>query len=171
MRGNVIVRSWLLVTAALVATTSSGCGGGGGGLSCPAAPQTCNTAINAGEIIGDDENTVPLTQTGTGAAFISALVQEVSFDNRSISVRGTIASIDQTTYDVLLYVPPDSTASACGQPPIASVNDVVDANWPDTYDGSSQDRRVVFQVRPRSGTCGGPWILIIEGNTTSVTAP
>jgi hypothetical protein len=167
------MRSLLLVSAAAVAAAASGCGGGGGGagLSCPAAPQTCDTATDLGEIIGDDENTVPFTQTGAGAAFVSALVQEVSFDNRSISVRGTIASIDQTTYDVLLYVPPDSTTSACGQPPIASRNNVVDANWPDTYDGSSQDRKVVFQVRPRSGTCGGGWILIVEGNTTSVTSP
>jgi hypothetical protein len=168
------MRSLLLVSAAIVAmaTAASGCGGGGGGaLDCPAAPQTCNTAIDLGEIIGDDENTVPLTRAGTGSAFVSALVREVSFDNRSISVRGTIASIDQTTYDLLLYVPADSTVSACGRPPIASSNNVVDANWPDTYDGSSQDRKVVFQVRPRSGTCGGGWILIIEGNTTSVTSP
>ena len=138
-------------------------------LDCPAAPQTCDTPIYAGMLEGDIDDTVALTQTGTGSAFISALVREVSFDNRSVSVRGTIGSIDQTTYDLLLYVPPDSTASACGQPPIASTNNVVDANWPDTYDGSSQDRTVVFQVRPRSGTCGGGWILVIAGNTTSVT--
>jgi hypothetical protein len=162
----------LLVSSAFVAIAAAGCGGGsGGGLNCPAAPQTCDTAIDLGTIEGDSENTVPLTRTGSGAAFISALVQEVSFDNRSISVRGTIASVDQTTYDLLLYVPPDETASACGQPPVASVNNVVDANWPDTYDGSSQDRRVVFQIRPRSGTCGGGWVLVIQGNTTSVTAP
>jgi hypothetical protein len=166
------MRSLLLVSAVAVAATASACGGSGGAaLSCPPAPQTCDTATDLGEIIGDDENTVPFTQIGTGAAFVSALVQEVSFDNRSISVRGTIGSTDQTTYDLLLYVPPDSTASACGQPPIASLNNVVDANWPDTYDGSSQDRKVVFQVRPRSGTCGGGWILIVEGNTTSVTSP
>jgi len=165
-------RSLLLVSAAILATAASGCGGGDGcALDCPAAPQTCNTATDLGEIIGDDENTVPFTRTGTGAAFVSALVQEVSFDNRSISVRGTIGSIDKTTYDLLLYVPPDSTASACGQPPIASSNNVVDASWPDTYDGSSQDRKVVFQIRPRSGTCGGGWILIVEGNATSVTSP
>ena len=166
------MRSWLLISAVAGAAAASGCGGGGGGaLNCPPAAQTCDTATDLGEIIGDDENTVPLTQAGTGSAFVSALVQEASFDNRSISVRGTIASTDQTTYDVLLYVPPDSTASACGQPPIASVNNVVDANWPDTYDGSSQDRKVVFQVRPRAGTCGGGWILIVEGNATSVTTP
>src|SRR6185295_4832908 len=154
------------------ATTASACGGGSGGdLNCPAAPQTCDTAIDLGEIIGDDENTVPLTRAGTGSAFLSALVREVSFDNRSISVRGTIGSIDQTTYDLLLFVPPDSTPSACGRPPLASSNHVVDASWPDTYDGSSQDRKVVFQVRPRAGTCGGAWILVVEGNATSVTAP
>ena len=166
------MRPLFLVSAALVAAAASGCGGGGGGaLNCPAAPQTCDTAIDAGELEGDSSNTVPLTQIGTGAAFVSALVQEVSFDPRSVSVRGTVASVDDTTYDVLLYVPPDSTASACGQPPIVSVNNVVDASWPDVYDGSSQDRRVVFQVRPISGPCGGGWTLVIQGNTTSVTTP
>jgi len=165
------MRSWFLMSGVLVAAVAPGCGGDGGRLNCPAALQTCNTATDLGEIIGDDENTVPFTRTGTGAAFVSALVREVSFDNRSISVRGTIASIDQTTYDVLLFVPPDSTTSACSRPAVASVNHVVDASWPDTYDGSSQDRRVVFEVRPRSGTCGGAWILIVQGNTTSVTAP
>jgi len=170
--GNLTMRSLVMASAACVAAAALGCGGGGGGaLDCPAAPQTCDTAINAGMLEGDISDTVALTQTGTGSAFVSALVREVSFDNRSVSVRGTIGSIDQTTYDLLLYVPPDSTASACGQPPIASTNNVVDASWPDTYDGSSQDRTVVFQVRPRSGTCGGGWILIIAGNTTSVTAP
>ena len=166
------VRWFLLLSAALVAT-ASGCGGGGhgGALNCPAAPQTCDTAIDSGELEGDSSNTVPLTQIGTGSAFVAALVREVSFDPRSVSVRGTIASVDDTTYDVLLYVPPDSTASACGQPPIFSVNNVVDANWPDVYDGSSQDRRVVFQVRPISGPCGGGWTLVIQGNTTSVTTP
>jgi hypothetical protein len=155
-----------------MAAAASGCGGGGGGgLDCPAAPQTCDTPISAGELEGDSSNTIPLTQTGAGAAFISALVREVSFDPRSVSVRGTIASVDDTTYDVLLYVPVDSTGSACGQPPIFSVNNVVDASWPDVYDGSSQDRTVVFQVRPRSGTCGGGWVLVIQGNTTSVTDP
>src|SRR5581483_5663764 len=139
------MRSLLLVSTAIIATAASACGGGGGGaLDCPAAPQTCNTAIDLGEIIGDDENTVPLTRAGSGAAFVSALVREVSFDNRSISVRGTIGSIDKTTYDLLLYVPADSTPSACGRPPIVSSNNVVDAKWPDTYDGSSQDRKVVF---------------------------
>ena len=167
------MRSFFLVGAALVATAASGCGSGGGDgvANCPAAIQTCATAVNAGELEGDSSNTVPLVQTGNGAAFVSALVREVSFDNRSVSVRGTIASVDQTAYDVLLYVPPDETASACGQASVASVNDVVDASWPDTYDGSSQDRTVVFQVRPRSGSCGGAWILVIEGNATSVTAP
>jgi len=162
---------WLsLLSAGLVAAASSGCGDGGAS-NCPAAPQTCDTAINAGELEGDSSNTVPLTQTGNGAAFVSALVEEVSFDPRSVSVRGTIASVDDTVYDLLLYVPADTTASACGQPPIFSVNGVVDASWPDVYDGSSQDRRVVFQVRPRSGPCGGGWVLIIQGNTTSVTTP
>ena len=167
------VRSLLAVSAVLLATAWSGCGGGGhgGALDCPAAPQICDTALDAGELEGDSSNTVPLTQIGTGSAFVAALVREVSFDRRSVSVRGTIASVDDTTYDVLLYVPPDSTASACGQPPIFSVNNVVDANWPDVYDGSSQDRRVVFQVRPISGPCGGGWTLVIQGNTTSVTTP
>jgi hypothetical protein len=166
----VTIRSLALASAVLVGAGTLGCGGGGDGvLDCPAAAQTCDTAINAGELEGDSTNTVALTQTGAGSAFISVLVREVSFDNTSISVRGTIGSIDQTTYDVLLYVPPDSTASACAQPPLASTNSVVDASWPDTYDGSSQDRKVVFQVRPRSGTCGGGWILVIQGNTTSVT--
>jgi len=166
------MRPLFLVSAALVAAAASGCGGGGGGaLDCPAAPQTCDTAIDAGELEGDSSNIVPLTQIGTGSAFVAALVSEVSFDPRSISVRGTIASVDDTTYDVLLYVPPDATASACAQPPIFSVNNVVDASWPDVYDGSSQDRRVVFQVRPISGPCGGGWTLVIQGNTTSVTTP
>jgi hypothetical protein len=166
------MRPLFLVSAALVAAAASGCGGGdGGALNCPAAPQTCNAAIDAGELEGDSSNTVPLSRIGTGSAFVAVLVSEVSFDPRSVSVRGTIASVDDTTYDVLLYVPPDSTASACGQPPIFPVNNVVDASWPDVYDGSSQDRRVVFQVRPISGPCGGSWTLVIQGNTTSVTTP
>jgi len=160
-----------LMRATFVAIAAAGCGSGGATLNCPAAPNTCDTAVDLGEIIGDDTNTVPITQMGSGAAFVSVLVQEASFDNTSISVRGTIASIDQTNYDLLLYVPATDNGPACGAPPITSVNNVVDANWPDTYDGSSQDRRVVFQIRPRSGTCGGGWVLVIQGNTTSVTMP
>jgi len=171
------LRTLLLVTVAFGATASVGCGSSGGGAAanCPAASETCQTALNAGQITGDDENAVPIPQLGNGAAFITALVQEASFDNRSISVRGTLASVDQTNYDLFLYVAPDAPgtagASPCGQPAIAAQNGIVDANWPDTYDGSSQDRNVVFEVRPKSGACGGGWVLIIEGNTTSVTAP
>ena len=169
-----------LVGAALAMTASPSCGGGGGGgsagsgggISYPAAPQTCATAVNAGETYGDEDDTPPnLKQTGSGAAFVSAMIREESWDDRSISVRGTISSTDKTTYDLLLYVPAVDLGPACGQSPIHSTNGVVDASWPDVNDGSSQDRAVVFEIRPTGGTCGGSWSLLIEGNKTSVEAP
>jgi len=108
---------------------------------------------------------------GSGAAFVSALIQEESWDDRSISVRETISSTGKTTYDLLLFVPAVDNGPACGQSPIHSTNGVVDASWPDVNDGSSQDRTVVFEIRPIGGTCGDSWSLLIEGNKTSVEAP
>jgi hypothetical protein len=159
----------MLLLLLLLLAPLSNCGNSGP--SCEPSKLTCASASSLGEVEGDDTTTVPITTKGSGSSFVSARITEVSWDNRSISVRGTITPTGTAKYDLLLYVDKNNDASGCGLAPIAATNGVVDANWPDLYDGSSQDRTVVFEIRHRSGVCDGGWQLKIEGNTTSVTAP
>jgi hypothetical protein len=139
---------------------------------CEPATESCTSARDLGEVEGDTSDSVPITATGNGSAFVSVLVSEISWSDRSISVRGTLTATGQASYDLLLYVDKEhDNTLGCAFPPLLASNGVVDADWPDINDGSSQDRKVVFEIRHRSGPCDGGWQLKIEGNQTSVDAP
>jgi hypothetical protein len=140
--------------------------------SCGPASETCTSARFLGEVEGDTEDSVPITTTGKGSAYVSALITEISWSDRSVSVRGTLTSTGAADYDLLLYVDKEhDNTLGCTLPPVHANGGVVDSNWPDINDGSSQDRKVVFEIRHRSGPCDGGWQLKIEGNKTSVDAP
>jgi hypothetical protein len=142
------------------------------GPSCGPAAETCTSARDLGEVEGDTSDSVPITTTGTGSAFVSVLVSEISWSDRSVSVRGTLTATGQASYDLLLYVDKEHDDTlGCAFLPLLASNGVVDADWPDINDGSSQDRKVVFEIRHRTGPCDGGWQLKIEGNKTSVDAP
>jgi hypothetical protein len=165
--------SFVWAIAALCVTVA--CGGDGSAdaeetATCPPAAETCATAAPVGELYGDTPNTQPIAGGEARPMFVSMRVREVSFDPRSVSVRGTLSRGGETNYDLFLYVDLETDAPPCQKQPIAAKGGIVEASWPDIYDGSSQDRTAVFEVRYRSGPCGGPWSLLVEGNTSSVTS-
>jgi hypothetical protein len=122
----------------------------------------CFAATSLGQFNGDEAGQPALSKQGSGSAWFSARIYEISDLPASVSMRVTLTGDVGSDYDLYVYIPGDANATECSTPTQQSSTpgtaiEQVDAQWNDSL-GSDDTRTVSIEVRHVSGACGN-WSL------------
>ncbi len=130
------------------------------GGSCPS--RACTAAEDLGSVAGD-KGSDERSRQGTGSAWFTVNVAEMSWITWPLGVRATLVSPQGSNYDLFLY------EGECGGEAVAQstqptgTTDTATDSWFDW--GWDDSQTILVEVRHVSGPCdGGKWTLVVAGN-------